>query len=251
MEAWQNSKQRSEWNYPWLSLAKVIGRHPEKATVDLAMSDGGLYPDVPVLGLLSGSAGQNYIPSFSPSVPYPTAAGTVDLAVPGKDDLWAVVGYMGGNSKSAVVLGFLPPQVSQVFVKTDGLELELHESGVYSLITPDGATETTWPDGTFLRVGDSLTHHDMASENPDWNPPTSTTPVQFVFKHSSGFTITFNGSVLEIGAGSQQALTFAGPLASWLNSHTHSGVAAGSGSSGTPSTPISESSIASTAVTSS
>jgi hypothetical protein len=242
---------RSEWNYNWLHLAKVIGRHPDSGTVDLAMAQGGVWYGVPVVGNLSGLSGSNYIPDFKPTAPYQTENGTVDLAVVGTADLWAVVAYMDGNSKSAIVIGFLPPRTSQVFVKTPGLDLNLHESGVYRLTTPDGATEIHYPDGTYIRVGQTLTPHNMAQENPDWNPPTSSTPTQFVFKHSSGFTLTFNGTTLEIGAGSQHPLTFADAIVSWLNSHTHSGVTTGSGNTGTPTTPISQSSVASTAVSSS
>ncbi len=249
---WGTAKQREEWNYCWLSLAKVIARNPAQGTVDLIMGHGGVWHNVRVMGGFSGDSGHQYIPHFAPTVPFLTKDGTVDLPVPGQRDLWAVVGYLDGNSKSGVVLGFLNPLSSQLYTKTPGLEVGLHESGTYRLTTPTGKTQVTWPDGTSLVVGEDTTPHDMASENSQWNPPTNATPIQFQFKHSSGFTITFNGTTLEIGAGTQHPLTFADALVTAFNAHTHNvTTSSGTYTTGAPTTAIVESDVASTALTSS
>lgn len=238
---------------PGVHLAKVVGRNAD-GTFDVTTSKGGTFVHVPVVSSTLGNRlGEVYLPKFTPANPLPSPTGNWDTPGPsGVDDLYAVIAAWGGNARSCAILGFVqPPNNRQMIFSTPGLKVERHESDVWSAVTPDGAAEMHWPDGTYLRVGSSLTPHDMAAENAKWAPSTSGPAVQFEFKHSSGFTITFDGSALHIGAGTQHPLVFADALATWLNSHTHSGVTTGSGDSGPPVTPVVQASIESGALTSS
>lgn len=216
IQAHQQYRRRSEYQYPWLSLAKVIGRNTSSGTIDVLMGEGGPWYDIPIVGGFGGDSGDLYLPHFTPVAPFDTANGVVDLPIPGTHDLWAVVGYLGGNSKSAICLGFLRPLNSQLFTKTQGMAVSLHESGVYRLTTPTGATEVHWPDGSYMRVGDTATPHDMANENAAWAPATSGTKVEVNLMHSSGATVTIssvgqitvtpaNGQTLVLGSAGSAA----------------------------------------------
>lgn len=187
--------------HPWwqslrLTLAKVVRRNSEDHTVDIVLQSGGSVLGVPVLGSFGSLAGGQYLPQVKPSVTgySETYGGETDLPLPGTGDLWAVVAFLRGNMQSAVVLGFLPPLHSMIYTKTPGIELFLHESGVYRLTTPDGATEVHWPDGTYLRVGAGTAAHNMVAENPTWSPPSSTVHPDVMLQHGSGLILHIDPS---------------------------------------------------------
>ncbi len=176
---------------PGIYLGKVVDRH-EDGTVDVTLAEGGTYPRVPVASWSLGTAvGEVYLPTFDPANPLPSPGGAWDVPGPsGTADLYCVVAAWQGNARSVCVLGFVqPPVASQMLFATLGLAVKRHESGVWSLITPDGSTEAHWPDGSYWRVGASTALHDMASENPAWSPPAGGAAEAMVLRHSSGAAV--------------------------------------------------------------
>jgi hypothetical protein len=194
---------------PGIYLGKIVDRH-EDGTVDVTLAEGGTYPRVPVASWSLGTAvGEVYLPTFDPANPLPSPDGAWDVPGPsGTADLYCVVASWQGNARSVCVLGFVqPPVASQMIFATLGLAVKRHESGVWSLITPDGSTETHWPDGSYWRVGASTALHDMASENPAWAPPASGTAEAMVLRHSSGATVEISAAgAVTVTAASGQPL---------------------------------------------
>ncbi len=171
-------------------LAKVTARHAD-GTVDVTTTAGATYKHTPVASWSLGSAvGDVYLPTFTPTHPTPDPAGVWDVPGASGEDLFCVVAAWEGNARSVCILGFIqPPTLAQMIFATLGLAVRRHESGVWSLIAPDGSTEQHWPDGTSLRVGVSTTLHDMAAENALWGPPTGQPAEAMLLRHSSGATV--------------------------------------------------------------
>lgn len=126
----------------------VVATHPEDHSVDLVMADdGSRLIGVQVMAGPGASA----------------RTGSVDLPdVPAKADKWditkrdgqdieALVDTMGRNP---VVTGFLFPQVNQVLPKAPGTRINRHRSDVTQVLDADGNMQITWPNGTYLRVGE-------------------------------------------------------------------------------------------------
>ncbi len=183
-----------------LFLAKVTAVHPANGTVDVAIDgangQGGFYANIPVMSWSYGSmTGQTYMPTIKLSVPIPTKEGTYDQPVTsGEQDIWCVCGHLNGRTQRAVCLGFLSPLTSQVHTQSVGMDVKVHESGVYQLITTDGSVELVLPDGSSILVSQGTTLHDMSSENSAWAPKTSSTPYTLTLTIKGNVTLNINGS---------------------------------------------------------
>lgn len=184
------------WHRFAIELGQVVGRHPDSYSVDVVMRDGGLIENVSVMSVFSGSSGAEYLPNFHATTQgkSSTLDAQIPYNLPGIDDLLAIVGFFDGNTQQPVVLGFMPPLYSQLFVTTPGLALSLHESGIWQIRTPDGAEETHFPGGTVIRIGQGSTLHDMANENQAFKPPTLSTPETLTLTHPTGTSVSISST---------------------------------------------------------
>lgn len=257
--ALQNHKRQQPFtrNAGALTWGKVVARHPEDNSVDLAMQNGSTYQHVQVNSPFLGSQlGQVYLPKHDLANPVPSAGGTHDVpGASGKGDLYALVGFPQ-DSRQPVVLGFFTPAQNEMTFQTLGIKVDRHESGVYHVTLPTGHDERHFPDGSYFVVGDTQSY-DMTAENQNWNPPTQSSPAPVVFHHASGTTITIQPSgavqinsvagislsTTSVGQGTHP-VAFADVLQSWLNGHTHTSANAGSPTS-PPISPVSGISAAS------
>ncbi len=206
-----------------LAWGKVVARHPDDGTMDIALSQGSTLTHVPVTGpWLSTSAGQVYQPHHDLTAPLPTAQGVWDLPIgSGKTDLWALVGFVQSNGQmhtpnAPIILGFLPTSDGQMVFQTPGIAVWRHESGVYRVTLPAVGQhdEIHWPDGSYLVVGTDTTPHAMTQENAAWAPPTTATPAQVTYHHASGASLTIDSAgAITVNAASGQSLIFNGGTA--------------------------------------
>lgn len=178
---------------PLLYMGKVVASHPETGTVDVAIDgaggQGGVVPNVPVLSWSAGTqTGSSYFPSVDAAAPIPSSQGTYDQPLSsGEQDVWCIVGYLNGRSQRPVVIGFLSPFDSTTRSNAVGDQVEVHESGVFSVTTKDGDLQIGLPDGSYILISTGTTPVDMTSKNSAWNPTTTATPYQV--------TMNFNGPV--------------------------------------------------------
>ena len=203
-----------------LQWGKVVARHPETGTMDVAISQGGTLREVPVSGpWLSNTAGQVYQPHHDLAAPLPSTGGVWDIPIAsGKTDLWAIVGFVQSSGQqttpnSPIILGFLPDRDGQMVFTTPGLAVWRHESGVYHVTYPTVGQhdEWHWPDGSALVVGTDTTPATMTNENAAWAPPTTSTPAQVTFTHASGARLTIDPSGnVAVSAAPGKTLTFNG-----------------------------------------
>lgn len=134
-----------------MSLRKgiVVATHPEDHSVDLVMADdGSRLTGVPVMAGAGTSArtGKADLPDV------PEKANKWDITKRDGQDIEALVGYMG---RQPVVVGFLFPQVNQVLPKAAGVRVSRHRSDVVQTLDADGNLQIAWPNGTYLRVGET------------------------------------------------------------------------------------------------
>ncbi len=237
---------------PMLSWGKVVMRHPEDGTFDVAIQNGSTFNHVQAISPYLGSkVGLFYLPTHDLTNPIQTKDGVWDIPIQStKNDLYCVVGFLEGSSRQSKILGFFNPAQTEMSFSTLGIKVDRHESGVYHITLPNGHDETHYPDGSYIVAGDT-TSHDMTLENSNWSPPTQGIKMPFVFHHSSGTVIqidatgkvtvtSVNGVVfnnLTVGSGGH-AVALADILTTWLNGHTHTSAASGSPTSA-PITPVS------------
>lgn len=143
-------------------LAKVVATHPEDHSVDLVMIDDGTrIAGVQVLASsASGNTGLHDLPSPS----RPSGADKWDLVGATDRDMIAVVGSIG---RSAVVVGFLYPQISQMLFKDENRRVMRHASDVYTSIDGQGNAEFFHPSGAYVRFGTSSAHEDLTGTDVD------------------------------------------------------------------------------------
>lgn len=216
-------------------FGRILATYPEQNAVDVAMRLGGVLRKVPVLRPIAGTfEGTTYLPEIkNPDTVEKTPLGLFgDLRGSAIKDTFAVVGFMGGDIKRPVIMGFLPPeQYSGSFPDASG-EVSRHRNGIYTRYGDDGF-EMSHPSGTFIKMGTSATKTSLNSTNVDSKQPfkdtdgVSAAAPDLVISHSSGLNIhiTTSGSII---------ITKAGGGSFVLETHTHSGVAAGAGSTGGP-----------------
>lgn len=251
----ENTPRRLPYNsyMPPLSWGKVVARHAEDNTFDVALQNGSTFTHVQSCSPYLGSeVGLSYLPTHGLTNPVQTANGTWDIPTPStKGDLYCVVAFLENSARQPKILGFFNPAQSEMTLSTLGAKLDRHESGVYHITLPTGHDEVHYPDGSYFVVGDT-TSHDMTSENSAWNPPTQSSPMPIVFHHASGlsFEVQSNGDMtinipaslnlsgsVSVGSGSH-SVALADIIQSIFNSHTHT-APSGGGATSVPNTPMS------------
>ncbi len=184
-----------------LFLAKMVASHPQNGTIDVAIDgapgQGGFYSNVPVMSWSYGSlTGQTYLPNVDLASPIPVAEGTYDQPIAsGKEDVWCVCGHLDGRANRTVCLGFLSMPGAQIHTIDPGFDVKVHESGVYQLITNEGHVELHLPDGSFIVVASDTSSFDMTSQNPAWNPATTTSDYNITLNIKGNVSLTVNGTL--------------------------------------------------------
>lgn len=196
-----------------LTMARVIATKPEHYSVDVVTMRGAIMRDVQVVSMNAGSRnGHTYIPSVTnPDAskelgnPFDNGRNMV-IAGPSADraadarTTYAILAFLGGNLHNPVCLGFVYPNESEMLFKEAGLDLDRHESDIYTMRSADGAYEIHFPDGSYIRVGDGTaakTLVNLDTEKP-WAPKTSDAAKSVFLHHKSGteFTIEPSGKVV-------------------------------------------------------
>lgn len=127
----------------------VVATHPEDHSVDLVMADdGSRLVGVPVMAG-PGTSARTGVADL-PDVP--AKANKWDISQRDGQDMEVLVGTMG---LQPVVVGFLFPQINQVLPKAGGVRVARHRSDVQQALDGDGNFQMTWPNGTYLRVGEA------------------------------------------------------------------------------------------------
>lgn len=182
-------------------LAKVVAVHPDVGTIDVALDgtpyQGGFYNGVPVTSWSYGTqTGQSYMPSnITLAAPIPSAEGTYDQPISsGEQDVWAVIAHLGGRAQRPVCIGFMSPQDSQIHTANAGWQVSLHESGVWTVISPSGDVQTGFPDGSYMLMSTGTTPVDMTTQNASWAPKTETTPYNVTMNIKGNVNLIITGS---------------------------------------------------------
>lgn len=145
-----------------LRLARVVDVHPEDHSVDLVMIEDGTR--IAGVQVLTSSATGNTGVHDLPTPDRPAGADKWEIASPTDRDMIAVVGSVG---RSAIVVGFLFPQISQMMFKDPNRRVMRHASDVYTSIDGQGNAEFFHPSGAYIRVGTSAAHEDLTGADFD------------------------------------------------------------------------------------
>lgn len=145
----------------FLRLARVADVHPEDHSVDIVMvDDGSRFPGVQVLTLTATTnSGMADLPDVTKTGEKWSLTESTDR------DMIAIVGFLAPTVP--IVLGFLFPQVNQVLFADRNRKIERHASDVYTSTDGDGNFELYHPSGTYLRIGTSPDHEDLAGKDYD------------------------------------------------------------------------------------
>lgn len=191
-------------NQTRIYLGKVMAVHPERGTIDVALdyatTPAGYYAEVPVMSWSYGSkTGQTYMPTITltEAVAIPNTTYEPPFEHPNTNNVWAVIAHLDASAQNPICLGFLSRLTSQAHTSQVGMQLMVHESGVYTIITQTGNVELHLPDGSVIMAaptGASAT--DMTQYNPNWEPATTTTPYAITINTTGAITI--NGGTVTI-----------------------------------------------------
>lgn len=216
-----------------LRRGRVIAVNNPQRRVDVAMEQGEVIRDVPVL---SGFAGTHVGTPFVGTVDNPagtqsTGSGPyADMTPSLTNDVFAIVGYITGNLHQPYVLGFLFPEQFETSFKD--IEVEKHANGMHMAWTVDGL-EISHPSGFYIKVGTGVAktvlngaNYDSRAVPFDDTKGTASAAPDVVFGHPSGFSlrITSTGSLI---------LTKPGGASFDIGLHTH-GVTTAPGTTGGP-----------------
>lgn len=141
-----------------MRLAKVIKVHPQNFAVDLVFLDSGWFmPGVQVLmTTISTCSGMVDLPS-----PVVDEADPRDTTLLGDTDILAATLDLGGRP---VVVGFLPPQVTQMAVEKENYRLFRHISDVTTSIDQGANVIFRHPSGTTIYIGQSVASGEQPEE---------------------------------------------------------------------------------------
>jgi hypothetical protein len=137
--------------------ARVVAVHSEVPAVDIViLDDGRRFSGVQILSQhASGDTG-------SVNIPTPSVTNSKDpfsSQNTGQRDMFCLVTFVSRDIP--VVVGFLPPKVSQMQFSVNNFNIERHASDVYSSISENGDIEMHHPSGTYLKIGTSSVHTDL------------------------------------------------------------------------------------------
>ena len=188
---------------------------------------------------------------------------------------WGIVAFPAGDYRNGIWIGAFYANLVTAFTNnTDpNFEYDAHWSGFYKTLDSKGESTTYYPDGTSIVIGAATTpaatyrNTVNATQTPQQiafppaeRVPTTPAPFNITVNHPSGASvqITAAGAINVIAASGQNinfsdngqsvadALVLVSKMVSEFNSHTHSDPQGGT--TGTPTTPLTTSSIQSSIV---
>lgn len=201
-----HSRQTAEKSPYGLYSGRVIDIHPKNTTVDVALYSGDTLRNVRVLfNSANTKAGFRYLASVFNQNSKATVRGSDSSpSMTHVADTIAVVSFLDGNFQTPRVIGFDFPIDSQLHLDEDGLSVDVHESGIYSVITKEGHHETHYPDGSYVIYGPDTTSKDMTAiqgNGQAWKPSTTTTQTNMTIHLAQGVTIQTQNGTLSINGG--------------------------------------------------
>lgn len=247
---------------PLLLKAVVIAQNAEEHSVQCSFTSTGQGPGFPVQMLYNGTADALRI-SQRP------------LPVQGT---WGLVAVPSGDLRNAIWLGaYYPSQMNAITSDASSpfIDYEAHPSGFWRMLDDDGQLSMQFPDGSSVLVasGGSLPtvyRHVVTDGNAQERVPVQlsdrvpsiSSPFTVTVNLASGAKITVDQSgnvtfdipgtslfgVSQNGGALTDSLALVSKLISAFNNHTHSGVIAGTDTSGPPSTPWTASTVESAVV---
>lgn len=145
-----------------LRIARVAAVHPEDHSADIVMvDDGSRHSGVQVM---SWTASLDTGTFDLPAPEVPASGDKWSLAETTGRDMIAIVGMVG---RLPLVLGFLPPQISQMLFKDQNRRVSRHASDVYSTTDGKGNTEWRHPSGLYIRIATDPAHEDLTGQDVD------------------------------------------------------------------------------------
>lgn len=145
-----------------MRIGIVVATHPEDGSVDIVMTDDySRLAGVQVMtsgGNASSGASDLYAPEER------TGSAKWDLSKVTPDNPIACVDFSG---VMPIVVGFIRPQVGQSNFAEKNLRVNRHMSDVYSTLNSAGDFELAFPNGTFIRVGATPDHVNLAGQDVD------------------------------------------------------------------------------------
>jgi len=170
-----------------MRLAKVIKVHPQNFAVDLVFLDSGWFmPGVQVLmTTISTCSGMVDLPS-----PVVDEADPRDTTLLGDTDILAATLDLGGRP---VVVGFLPPQVTQMAVEKENYRLFRHISDVTTSIDQGANVIFRHPSGTTIHIGQSVASGEQPEEEDRGGSGYHGIWTEKKNKSKGGFVLAVNG----------------------------------------------------------
>lgn len=170
-----------------MRLAKVIKVHPQNFAVDLVFLDSGWFmPGVQVL-LTSVSTCSGMVDLPSPVV---DEADPRDTTLLGDTDILAATMDLGGRP---VVVGFLPPQVTQMAFEQENYRLFRHISDVTTSIDQGANVIFRHPSGTTIHIGQSVASGEQPEEEDREGSGYHGIWTEKKNKSKGGFVLAVNG----------------------------------------------------------
>lgn len=140
----------------------VVATYPEGPSVDVLIpEDGSRISNVQVM-VPTGSSDTGTVDL--PDVGLPNDESRWDLKKDPARYMRAVLAVYRGIP---VCIGFLLPQENQISFAQKNRRIMRHASDVYVSIDDDGNTEVSHPSGTYLRIGTTAEHEDLAGKDFD------------------------------------------------------------------------------------
>lgn len=169
-----------------MRLAKVIKVHPQNFAVDLVFLDSGWFmPGVQVLlTTISTCSGMVDLPS-----PVVDENDPRDTTLLGDTDILAATMDLGGRP---VVIGFLPPQVTQMANEKENYRMFRHISDLMTTVDQGANTALLHPSGTSIKIGQAVATGESEEEDLEgtgfhgnWKSEKN--------KSKAGFVLSVNG----------------------------------------------------------
>lgn len=146
-----------------MRIGIVVATHPEDGgSVDLVMTDD--YSRLAGVQVMTSSGNGTYGASDMYAPEERSGEDKWNLAKATPDNPIACVDFSG---VLPIVTGFVRPQVGQSNFAEKNLRVNRHMSDVYSTLDSSGNFELSFPNGTFIRIGASKDHVDLAGKDVD------------------------------------------------------------------------------------
>lgn len=143
-----------------LSIVKVVAFHQKYAADVLDLTTGARIPRVRIASGEPVSTNSGAV-----ATPEPTKGDEDYSPFATKDrDIYGLLAYAGNVP---ILMGFLHPQVCQLFFDDLARSVRRHASDVYTTTDGEGNVEVYHPSGTFIRIATDPEHEDLTGRDVD------------------------------------------------------------------------------------